>query len=161
MIVRTGAPATMPALVHHRSKRLHDSGESNRIAQALRAETNGAKCSGNQKNSEDESCITNAIDDKRLLTCVRRGFLQKVETDQKVAAQPDTFPANKEQKEIVGKNESQHRKHEEIQIAEEAVIATFVRHVSDGINMDEKADARNDQNHHAGQADRADSPNPQ
>ena len=63
----------------------------------------------------------------------------EVETDQQVRAQAYAFPSHKHQDVVVPQNEREHGEHEQVEISEEAIVATFVRHVSSGINMDERA----------------------
>ena len=78
-------------------------------------------------------------------------FLQEVETDQQVAAQAHAFPADEEKHEIGGENQNQHEEHEQIQVGEEAVVAAFMRHVARGVDVDQEADAGDDQHHHDGE----------
>src|SRR5258708_1890933 len=75
----------------------------------------------------------------------------KIETDQQIRAQADALPADKHQDIVVGQNQRQHGKHEEIEVSEEAVVAAFVRHVSGGINMDQHADAGDKEQPDAGE----------
>ena len=42
----------------------------------------------------------------------------------------------------------EHEEHEEVQICEETPVALLMRHVADGVNVDEKTDAGDDQQHH-------------
>ena len=49
---------------------------------------------------------------------------------------------------LFAENQREHREHEKIQVAEEAVVAAFVRHVSGGINVDQQSDSRDDKHHH-------------
>ena len=41
----------------------------------------------------------------------------------------------------------EHEEHEEVQIGEEAAVALLVRHVADGVDVDQEADAGDDQQH--------------
>ncbi len=117
--------------------------DSLKIQRAERAEQ--------QEHPQHEAEIADAVDDERLLARIRRGFLQEVETDEQVAAQAHAFPADEEQHEIGGENQNQHEEHEEIQVGEEAVVAAFVRHVAGGVNVNQEADAGDDQHHHDGE----------
>ncbi len=74
----------------------------------------------------------------------------EVESNEQVAARADAFPADEEQQEIIGKNQHQHGEHEKIQVAEEAVVTAFVSHVAGGIDVNQEADAGDDENHHGG-----------
>ena len=109
------------------------------------------ECAEEQEHPQHETEIADAVDDERLLARIRRGLLQEVEADQQVAAQAHAFPAYEEEHEIGGENENQHEEHEQIQVGEEAVVAAFVRHVARGIDVDQEADAGDDQHHHDGE----------
>ncbi len=75
----------------------------------------------------------------------------EIESDQKVAAGAHAFPANEKQQEIVRQHQHEHRKHEQVQVTEKAVVAALVRHIAGGVNMNQESDAGDDENHHAGQ----------
>ena len=102
-----------------------------------------------RKYAEEETGVAHAIDDERFFARVGRGLLQEIETNQQIAAQTHAFPAYKEKQEIVGQHQREHGKHEQVQVAEETVVAAFVGHVADGIDVDQEADAGDYQNHHA------------
>ena len=101
--------------------------------------------------AQQERRVTNAIDDEGFLSRVRGGLALEVKTDQKVGAEPHAFPAHEHHQVVVRQNQHQHGEHEEVQVAEEAVVPAFVRHVSGGVDVDQEADARDDQHHHAGE----------
>ena len=100
---------------------------------------------------EDEARVTDAVDDERLLARVRRRFPQEVKPDQQVAAQPHAFPPDEQQQQIVRQDQRQHREHEQIQVAEEAVVAALVRHVAGGIDVNQESDAGDHEQHHGRQ----------
>ena len=75
----------------------------------------------------------------------------EIEADQQVRTQADTFPSNKHQHVIVGKDQREHGEHEEVEVSEEPVVAAFMRHVASGINMDQHADARDEEQPDAGE----------
>ena len=114
-------------------------------------EIDAAERPEDEHDSQGESEIANTIDDECLLAGIGGALLAEVETDEQIGTEPDAFPTHKHQEEIVGENQHQHREHEEIQISEETVVALFMRHVASGVNVDEKADSGDDENHHAGQ----------
>ena len=97
---------------------------------------------------EDEAGVADAVDDEGLLARVRGRLAQEVESDQQVAAQPHAFPADEQQQVVVGQHQRQHGEHEQVQVAEEAVVAALVRHVADGVDVDQEADAGDHQQHH-------------
>ena len=102
------------------------------------------------KNAEQKRRVTDAVDDERFLACIGRGFFVEVKSDQQIAARAHAFPSDEQQQEIIRQHQHQHGEHEEIQIAEETVIAAFVRHVAGGIDVNQKSDAGDDENHHRG-----------
>src|ERR1022692_262201 len=65
----------------------------------------------------------------------------KVKTDQQIRAQADAFPPYKQHHVVIRQDERKHRKHEQVHVSEEAIVTTFVRHVSGGVNMDQHAHA--------------------
>ncbi len=95
-----------------------------------------------QEKSEHETRVADAIDDERFLTRVRRRFAQEVKSDQQVAAQSHAFPPDEQQQQIVRQHQRQHREHEQIQVAEEAVVAALVRHVPGGVHVNQETRRR-------------------
>ncbi len=94
-----------------------------------------------QKHAEHNAEIADAVDDERFLACVRRGLFQEIEADQQIAGETHAFPPNEKQNVVGGEHQDQHEEHEEIQVAEEAVVAAFMRHVSGGVDVNEEPDA--------------------
>src|ERR1700687_5073450 len=72
----------------------------------------------------------------------------EIKSDQKIAAQTDALPADEQQHVVVRQYQHQHEEHEKVQVAEEPVVSGVVRHVADGVNVNQKADAGDYQNHH-------------
>ena len=75
----------------------------------------------------------------------------KIKTDQQIRAQAHALPANEHQHVVIRQDEREHGEHEEIEISEETVVAAFMRHVAGGINMDQHADAGDEQQPDAGE----------
>src|SRR6185369_16208835 len=65
----------------------------------------------------------------------------EIETDQQIGAQAHALPTHEHQGIVVPQDKGEHGEHEQVEISEEAVVAAFVRHVSGGIDMDERAHA--------------------
>ena len=63
-----------------------------------------------------------------------------VVTNQQVRTQPNAFPADEHQQEVVREHKRQHREHEQVQIREKAVKAFVAVHVPGRENVDEKSD---------------------
>ena len=79
-------------------------------------------------------------------------LLEEVEADQQVRAETHAFPAHEQHQIVRAEHQNQHEEHEQIQVREEPVIAALVRHVAGGVDVDEHADAGNDQQHDGGEA---------
>src|SRR5262249_6026364 len=59
----------------------------------------------------------------------------------------DAFASDEEQNVVRGEYEDQHEEHEEVQVREETVVAAFMRHVASGVDVDQEADAGDDEDH--------------
>ncbi len=101
-----------------------------------------------QKQRDQESEVADAVGNERLLACVRRRRFQEPEADQQIRSQAHPLPADKHQQVVVCQHQRQHEKHEEVQEGEVAVVAAFMRHVADGEDVNHKAHAGDDQQHH-------------
>jgi hypothetical protein len=77
--------------------------------------------------------------------------LEVPEPDQEIGAEAHTLPADEHHEQVVAEDEHQHREQEEVQVGEEAleppVIAVIVVHVADGVDVNQRADARDHQDH--------------
>ncbi len=106
-----------------------------------------AKLAEEQKQPQQETEIADAVYPKRLIAGIGGGFLQEPESDEQIAAQADAFPSHEEHQVVRRQHQREHEKHEQIEIGEESAIAGIVGHVTDGIEMDEPADAGHDEQH--------------
>ena len=101
----------------------------------------------NEHHSQNESRIADSIYDKCLFPGIACALLVEIKSDQQVGAQPHSFPPDKHHHVVVGQDQGEHRKHEEVQIGEEAIIAAVVPHVSGRIDVNQETDSGNDQDH--------------
>src|ERR1700722_2057834 len=99
---------------------------------------------GDEEHAEQESGVADAVDDERFVGGVAGRFGMEKKSNDEVGAEANAFPANEHEHIVVGEDEGEHGEHEEVEVPEEAVVAAFMRHVADGINMDEHADAGNE-----------------
>src|ERR1035441_6306556 len=83
------------------------------------------------KHRQRESEIADAVHDERLVPGVGSDLLIEVEPDQQIATQSHAFPPDEKHQVISRQNQRQHEEHEEVQVSEEPVIASFMRHVAD------------------------------
>src|SRR5690242_16186429 len=104
-----------------------------------------------EQNADHETHVTDTRGDKGLFARVRGGLLQEPEADQQVAAEAHTLPTDECDEQVRAEYQREHEKDEQIQVAEEAVIARVVRHVTDRKDVHEKADAGDDEQHYDGE----------
>ena len=110
------------------------------------------------EDAEREAEIADAVDDEGLdrgRVC-RRAL--EPESDEQVRGEADAFPAEVELDEIVGRHQRQHGEGEHRQIGEEPRPVRVVRHVADGIDVDERRHGGDDDEHHHGQRVDAEGP---
>ncbi len=74
-----------------------------------------------------------------------------VEADEQVRSEAHAFPADEHQQEVLCEDQREHEEEEEIHVGEEAPVALFFRHVADGIDVNEEADAGDDAEHDDGE----------
>jgi hypothetical protein len=79
------------------------------------------------------------------------GELLVPEADEQVRAEAHPLPADEEQRQVVGEDEDEHREDEQVQVREEPREARVLRHVRRRVEVDEEADAGDDEHHHAAQ----------
>ena len=115
------------------------------------AEVERAEVRDEQEHREQEAEVADAVDDEGFLAGVGGGVLREVEADEQVGGETDALPADEQQQEAGGEHQHQHEEHEEVEVGEEAPVALFVRHVADGVEVDEEADAGDDAEHDEGE----------
>ena len=104
-----------------------------------------------QEHADQERRVADAVGDERLAAGDRVVHVRVPEADQQVGAQADAFPTDEQQRQRVAEHEHEHRGGEQVQIGEEARDVGILVHVAERIEMDQQADAGDDQDHHAGQ----------
>ena len=102
----------------------------------------------NQERGQGKAEVANAVDDERLVAGVGGDLLIEVEADQQVAAQAHSFPADEEQQIVARQHQRQHEEHEQVQVAHEPVKTLVLPHISDGIDMNQEANASYHEQHH-------------
>jgi hypothetical protein len=73
------------------------------------------------------------------------------EADQQITCQPDAFPAEKQLYQIIRRRQHQHGEGEERQVGKEPRFVRILFHVADRIDVDERGDRRDYDQHHGGQ----------
>ena len=125
-----------------------------------RAEVEGPERRVDQEHAEHEAPVADAVGDERLLAGVRRALLLVPVADQQIRAQADPFPADEHHQEVVAQDQHQHEEAEQVEIAEEARHAgpRLVGDVGGRVDVDQRADAGDDQQHHPRQRIEPESP---
>ncbi len=102
-----------------------------------------------QQGAEDEGVVADAVDDERLLAGVAGRLLHVVEADQQVRAQPDALPADEHHQEVRAEHQHEHEEDEQVQVGEEARVVGvgLLVHVGRRVDVDQRADAGDDQDH--------------
>ena len=77
--------------------------------------------------------------------------LLKPEPNEEIGSETDALPSDEHQQCIACQHQNRHEKKEQIQVGEVAPVSFFVAHVADGIHMDEKANAGDDEQHEQGE----------
>ena len=101
--------------------------------------------------AEREADVADAVDQERLLAGQRRAALVVPEADEQVARQADQLPGREHQQVVPGQDQQQHAEHEQVEVGEEPPAARVVRHVADGVDVDQHADGGDHEQHHRGQ----------
>ena len=97
--------------------------------------------------SDDERPVADAIDDECLVAGggVRKNLVP--EADQRERAEPDALPSDEHQQQVVAEHQDEHREGEQVEPSEEAPVRLVVVHVAGRVDVDEAADAGDDQRH--------------
>ena len=110
-----------------------------------------AEVGNHQEHGQQEAEVADAVEEERLLARVRGGLTEVVKADQQIGGETHTFPADEHQQKVFCQHQGQHEKHEQVEVGKEAPVAFLVRHVADGVDMDQKSYAGDDQQHDQGQ----------
>jgi hypothetical protein len=113
-------------------------------------EVEGAERDEQQQRPEDERVIADPVDDERLVGSVRSGLPDVVITDEQIRAEPDAFPPDEHHQDVRAEHEQQHEEDEQVQIREVAreLAVGLLVHVRGRIDVDERPNPGDDQDHH-------------
>ena len=105
-----------------------------------------------QHHGQNQAEVTDPVDQERLFAgvcVVSVGVVATVkpEADQQEGCQSHAFPADEHGQEVVAEHQNQHGQHEEVQVDKVTLIALVIGHVAHGIEVDQRADARDHQHH--------------
>ncbi len=100
-----------------------------------------------QEHREQETGVADAVDDVGLAGGVDVGPLLEPEGDEQIGAHPYPLPADEHEQVRVGHYQHEHRRHEEVEVGEVAREARIGVHVTDRVDVDERAHPRDHEHH--------------
>src|ERR1700752_1985171 len=118
---------------------LHEVQRPNPLAAELR---------NDKENSQRKTKVADAVDDELFVSGnnVERLFIPKA--NKQIRTQPHALPTDKERQQVVRHDQDQHEENKKIEVDEKARHPFVVGHIAEGINVDEKSDAGDDERHH-------------
>ena len=107
-----------------------------------------AKAGEERIECDDKGPVADAVDDEGLVA--RAGVLEigVPEADQRERTEADALPSDEHQPEVVAKHQHEHREGEQVKPSEEAPVGLVVVHVANRVDVDQAADAGDNQHHH-------------
>ena len=124
--------------------------ERTRLAEDL-AVVQAAEGDEDEQEPQEKAEVTEAVDNEGLLARVRGRLLLVVETDEQVGTESHRLPAEEQLEEVVAEHEHEHGEGEQAQVREEPVVAVLAFHVADRVDVHERTDAGDHDEHHRGQ----------
>ena len=112
---------------------------------------NGTGRRPDHQDPEHESEVADAVGEKGFLGGRGRGVAFEPMPDENIGSEADELPKNKEHDEIVREHDAEHGKHEERESGEVARLAFVAPHVAERVDMNQRANARDEDEHHAAQ----------
>ena len=88
---------------------------------------------------------------KAFLPASAADVLLEPEADEQVGGEADAFPSDEHEQGVAGEDQRGHEEEEEVEVGEVAPVAFVVVHVADGVDVDEEADAGDDEQHDEGE----------
>ena len=111
------------------------------------AEGERAEVGEQKEDANEEAEVADAVDDEGFLAGGDGGVALEVEADEQIGGETDALPADEHHEDVAGEDQDGHEEEEEVEVAEVARVALFVGHVADGVDVDEEADAGDDEEH--------------
>ncbi len=119
-----------------------------RVAVEHVGEGGAAEVNEHDHDRDGQADVAHAVGEERLVARRRCRVAVVVEGDQQVGREADALPADVHGEVAVGQHQQQHHRDEEVEVAEEAPAALVVGHVPDGVDVDQRADAGDQQHEH-------------
>jgi hypothetical protein len=98
-----------------------------------------------QEHRRKQSDVADAVVDESLLAGRRGCVAVEVETHEPVGANSHTLPTHEGEHQVVGEHQSQHGEDEEVEVEEELLVILLPVHVTNGIEVNQRRDARHEQ----------------
>jgi hypothetical protein len=98
-----------------------------------------------QHDGERQAEVADSVDDERLCRGCSRRRLVVPEADEQVRRQADAFPPDVKRQVVIGQDKQQHRRHEKVHVREEPSPSGVVRHVADGVDVNQRTDPGDEQ----------------
>src|SRR5262245_9452774 len=110
-----------------------------------------AELSDKKEKSEHKTEIADAVDDESLISCNCVGVILVPKPDKKIGTETHTLPTDEEHQKVISHHQQEHEEDKEVQIHEETNHPFVVTDIAERIDMNQKADAGDDEQHHCAQ----------
>src|SRR5262245_27429186 len=104
-----------------------------------------------QKNAEHKAEIADAVDDESLISRDRVGVILVPKPDKEIGTETHALPTDEEHQKIISHHQQEHEEDKEVEINEETNHPFIVPDIAERIDMNQEANAGNDEQHHCGQ----------
>ena len=88
---------------------------------------------------------------KALLPAMALAVILVPKTNEQIGAETDAFPADEKHQKIISQHQQKHEENKQVQVNEEPDHPFIMAHVAESIDMDQKTDAGDDEQHYRGQ----------
>ena len=99
------------------------------------------------EHGQHEAPVAHPVGDERLLARGGVGLLGEPERDEQVGADAHPLPAQEGEGQVVAQHQDQHGEGEEVEVDEELREVAVAVHVADGVEVDERPHAGDEQSH--------------
>src|SRR4030095_2084225 len=104
-----------------------------------------------QQNPQYKTEIADPVDDESLIARDRVGVIVVPKPDEEIGAETHPPPPDEEHKKIISHHQQEHKEDKQVHINEKTNHPFIVPHIAERIDMDQEADAGDDEQHHRGQ----------
>ena len=108
--------------------------------------------SRDQANAEDETKVTDAVDQEGLHVGKNSCRLVEPEADEQVRHQAHSLPTEKQLQQVIAHDQHEHGEREQRDVREEAVVAVILFHIANGVDVHHQRHKGHHDHHHGRQA---------